>query len=146
MFDTIDRYAAFITDFEACKLPRARWTHPAHLAVGFWYLWHHPPAEALQLARERISLHNEGIGTANTDTGGYHETITRAYLHGIADHRARHPATPPLESLVLMTSSPLASSEWLLKYDSRDRLFSVPARRGWVEPDLQALPGAVRFT
>lgn len=145
MFDTIDRYQAFISEFEACRLPRARWTHAAHLAVGFWYLLQHPPAEALRLARARISLHNEGIGTANTDTGGYHETITRGYLHGIAEHQARHAALPPLESLLLLLSSPLASSDWLLKYYSRDRLFSVQARRGWVEPDLQALPGDVRF-
>ena len=145
MFDTIERYEAFIRDFEASKLPRARWTHPAHLAVGFWYLWQHPPAEALRLARQNIRLHNEGVGTANTDSGGYHETITRGYLHGIADHRARHTATPPIESLVLLTSSPMASSEWLLKYYSRDRLFSLPARRGWVEPDLQALPGHFPF-
>lgn len=145
MFDTIDRFEAFIRDFEACKLPRARWTHPAHLAVGFWYLWHHTPAEALRLARENIRAHNEGVGTANTDTGGYHETITRGYLHGIADHHARHRTTPPVESLILLTSSPLGSSEWLLKFYSRDRLFSVAARRGWVEPDLQALPGNFQF-
>jgi hypothetical protein len=145
MFDTIDRYEAFIRDFEACKLPRARWTHPAHLAVGFWYLWHYPPTEALRHTRENIRMHNEGVGTANTDSGGYHETITRGYLHGIADHRSRHAATPPIESLILLTSSPLASSEWLLKYYSRDRLFSVTARRGWVEPDLQPLPGNFPF-
>jgi hypothetical protein len=145
MFDTIDRYEAFIRDFETCKLPRARWTHPAHLAVGFWYLWHHPPAEALRLAREHIRQHNEGVGTANTDSGGYHETITRGYLHGIVDHRARHPQKPPLESLVLLQSSPMADSAWLLKYYSRDRLFSPQARRSWVDPDLQALPGDAQF-
>lgn len=145
MFDTIDRYAAFISEFEACKLPRARWTHHAHLAVGFWYLWHHPPATALRLTRENIWLHNEGVGTANTDTGGYHETITRAYLYGIADHQERHRAHPPLDSLLLLQSSPLGNSDWLLNYYSRDRLFSVQARRGWVEPDLQKLPGSARF-
>lgn len=145
MFDTIDRYAVFIEEFEAGMLPRARWTHAAHLAVGFWYLWHHAPGEALRLARERISLHNEAVGTANTDSGGYHETITRAYLHGIAEHRARHHTRPPLEALLLLQSSSLGSSDWLLNYYSRDRLYSLEARRGWVEPDLQALPGNVAF-
>lgn len=145
MFDTIDRYEAFICEFEACKLPRARWTHAAHLAVGFWYLLHNPPGAALSLARERIKLHNEGVGTANTDNGGYHETITRAYLHGIAEYQSRHPGTPPLESLLLLQSSPLNNSDWLLQYYSRDRLFSVQARRNWVEPDLKPLPGDVDF-
>lgn len=145
MFDTIDRYEAFINDFEACKLPRARWTHLAHLAVGFWYLSHHAPADALKITRERIWLHNEGVGTANTDNGGYHETITRGYLHGIADHLARHTDTPLLDAFMLLQTTPLAHSDWLLKFYSRDRLFSVPARRGWIEPDLQPLPGNVRF-
>lgn len=146
MFDTIDRYEAFISEFEACKLPRARWTHAAHLAVGFWYLLHNPPGEALRLARERIKLHNEGVGTANTDNGGYHETITRGYLHGIAGHRSRHRDTPPIDALVLLLESPLSNSDWLLQYYSRDRLFSVQARHNWVEPDLKPLPGDVSFT
>jgi hypothetical protein len=29
---------------------------------------------------------------------------------------------------------------WLLAYWTRERLFSVDARRGWTEPDLKPLP------
>ena len=31
-------------------------------------------------------------------------------------------------------------SDWLLRYWSRPVLFSVQARRSWVEPDLEPLP------
>jgi hypothetical protein len=36
--------------------------------------------------------------------------------------------------------SPLGEPEWLLAYWSRERLFSMEARREWVEPDLGELP------
>ena len=140
MFDTLDRYEAFIRDFEACKLPRARWTHPAHLAVGFWYLWHHPPAEALRLARERISQHNEGVGTANTDSGGYHETITLASLRAARAWLKARPHEALHVSLKELLASDYGRSDWLLAYWSKPLLFSVEARRSWVEPNLRALP------
>jgi hypothetical protein len=145
MFDTIDRLEAFIDDFEACKMPRVRWTHHAHLVVGFWYLLHHTPPQALSVVRDRIKSSNEAMGTANTDMGGYHETITRAYMGAIAEHLARYPRHTTMESLMLLLASPLATSEWTAKHYSRDRLFSVQARRQWVEPDLKPLPGDAVF-
>ncbi len=39
----------------------------------------------------------------------------------------------------LMASS-FGRSDWLLAYWTRPVLFSVAARRGWVEPDLKPLP------
>ena len=130
---------AFIRDFEARRLPKARWTHQAHLLAGFWYLSKHPPHGALDILRERIRAHNESVGTANTDNGGYHETITRLYLDGIGAHRARHSSASFENSLLLLLSGPLADRNWPLNYYSRERLFSVTARRKWVKPDLQVL-------
>src|SRR4249919_698199 len=86
--------AAFIREFEACTLPKPRWTHQAHLLVGLWYLSTHAPGEALNLVRERIRAYNLAVGTANTDHSGYHETLTRLYLNGIAAHLARHGTAP----------------------------------------------------
>ena len=127
--------AAFIRDFEARRLPKSRWTHQAHLLVGLWYLSRHEPAEALAIVRERIRAHNESVGTANTDDSGYHETITRLYLDAIAAHRARHAGASFEESLRQLLAGPLADSGWPLKYYTRERLFSVAARRQWLEPD-----------
>ena len=36
---------------------------------------------------------------------------------------------------------PEGQRDWPLGYYSRDRLFSVEARLGWVAPDLAELPG-----
>lgn len=129
--------AAFIAEFESRRLPKPRWTHQAHLLAGFWYLSRHSPGQALAIMRERIRAHNESVGTANTDSSGYHETITRLYLDGIAAHMARNGDAGFEESLRLLLRGPLADSGWPLRYYSRARLFSVAARREWLEPDLQ---------
>ena len=133
---TSEDIEAFIRDFEACRLPKERWTHHGHLLAGLWYLWHHPPEEALDVVRRRIRAHNESVGTANTDTGGYHETLTALFLRGIARHKATHRDATLPEALASLLQSPLASSQWPLTFYSKERLFSVAARRAWVDPDI----------
>jgi hypothetical protein len=136
MFDTPAQVEAFVREFESGTLPKARWSHHAHLVVGLWYLAEHTPEEALAVVRQRIRAYNEAQGTPNTDTSGYHETLTRLYMRGIAAHHAAHAGEPLPSSLALLLSSPLAAREWPLSLYSRERLFSVEARHGWVEPDL----------
>jgi hypothetical protein len=139
MLNTDEEVASFIRDFEACRLPKARWTHQAHLTAGFWYLHKHEPDAALDIIRERIQRHNESVGTANTDNSGYHETITWLYMRAIALHISRHKTLPFADSLAALLASPLGDSKWPLKHYSHERLFSVAARRHLVEPDLQPL-------
>jgi hypothetical protein len=125
MFSTVAAVASFVHDFESCRLSKAQWTHQAHLVVGFWYLSRHEMPEALDLVRRRIRRHNETVGTPNTDSSGYHA------------HIARHEEMPFERSLAALLASPLASSDWPLRYYTPQRLFSTEARRTWVEPDLQ---------
>jgi len=136
MFDTPAHIEAFVREFEAGTLPKARWSHHAHLVVGLWYLTQHAPDEALAMVRQRIRAYNEAQGTPNTDSSGYHETLTRLYMRGIAAHLAAHAGQPLPTSLALLLGSPLAEKAWPLSLYSRERLFSVAARHGWVEPDL----------
>ena len=133
---TVEDIEAFIRDFEAGALPKSRWTHQAHLLVGLWYLSNHSPDDALLLVRKFIRAHNDAVGTANTDSSGYHETLTRFYLNGIAAHMALHSGKSLADSLALLLKTPLANKTWPLDYYSRERLLSVVARRQWVAPDL----------
>ncbi len=139
MFDTVAEVESFMEDFEACRLPKQRWTHLAHLVAGFWYLSRHDMAQALDTVRRRIRSHNESVGTANTDSSGYHETITRLYMTAIAAHIVVHKALPFERSLSILLTSPLAVSDWPLTYYTRERLFSTHARHNWVEPDVRTL-------
>jgi hypothetical protein len=127
---------SFIREFEGGSLPKVRWTHHAHLVVGLWYLTHHSPDDALFIIRQRIRAYNEAVGTANTDSNGYHETLTRLFLRGIAAHISDYSNESLPDSLALLLQSPLAHKDWPLAFYSRERLFSVAARHDWLEPDF----------
>ena len=129
-----DRLAAA---FVACTLPKADWTHEAHLRVGLWHRLRMPAEAALEALRERISRYNVATGGVNTDTDGYHETITRLYVILIDRWLAREDATGPVDELAERMVAALGDRELPLRHYSRERLFSTAARRGWVAPDLR---------
>jgi hypothetical protein len=121
-------------------LPKPLWTHAAHFASALWLL---STREAAVVALELpgiIRSFNEATGTPNTDTTGYHETITQASLRAAAFHLKSNPALPLFESVNALMASPLGKSDWLFVYWSRPRLFSTEARRTWLAPDLHPLP------
>ena len=126
----------FIGEFESGVLPKSRWTHEAHLTAGLWYVWTLGFDAALPVVRRRISAYNEAVGTANTDVGGYHETLTRFYLTRIAQLKAASPAASFAQLLQATLRSRRLGREAPLQHYSRERLFSVAARRQWLEPDL----------
>ncbi len=77
----------------------------------------------------------------NSDTEGYHETITRAYLRGIRLFLEEADPKEPLHELVnQLLLSPMGRRDWPLRFWSKDRLMSSEARRHYVEPDLAAMP------
>lgn len=123
----------------ARSLPKREWTHCGHFAAALWLLRHHP--ERVPEMPALICAYNAASGTPNTDSGGYHETITLASLRAGAALLAAHPAELPLHELIdSLMESALGRSDWPLAYWSRERLFSVAARRAWLEPDLHPLP------
>jgi hypothetical protein len=125
------------------SLPKPEWTHAAHVAVSLWLIRHRPAIDLDQQLPGLIRSFNEATGTPNTDSGGYHDTITRASLAAVRARLAATPSLPLHEILEGILSSPLGNSEWLLEYWSREKLFSVTARRSWLAPDLKALPYAL---
>jgi hypothetical protein len=121
------------------SLPKSEWTHAAHFAAAFWLL-REPDMNAMRDMPGLIRAYNEATGVPNTDTSGYHETITIASLRAAAawlDARRHVPAHVALEELL---ASNFGRSDWPLAYWSRSLLFSAAARRTWIEPDLYPLP------
>jgi hypothetical protein len=128
-----------VVRFHARTLLKSEWTHRAHLAVGTWHVHQIGPDDALLRLRVGIRLLNDAHGTPNTDSNGYQETITRAYVQLIAGFVAGHAGTAPADCVQAILASPLASNDALLAYYSKDLLMSVEARRNWVEPDRRGL-------
>jgi hypothetical protein len=125
--------------FRACDLPRAEWTHAAHLSVGLWHVSRYGAEAALPRLRTGIRQLNESNGVMNSPSGGYHETITSAYAQLLAAFAERHADMTVPERVAHLLAGPLADRRVLLKFYSRPRLESADARLGWMEPDLALL-------
>ena len=125
----------------ARKLPRPEWTHEAHLAATTYLLLRRPDIPLDEALPGIIRSYNESVGGVNSDSEGYHETITRVFLHGIRLFLSEADTSEPLHQLVNeLLLSPMGRRDWPLRFYSPGLLFSVEARRHFVEPDLAALP------
>jgi hypothetical protein len=125
------------------SLPKAEWTHAAHFAVTLWLIRHRPEMDLDSHLPGLIRAFNEASGTPNTDNGGYHETISRASLAAARDWLTASDGVALDVVLDGLLASKLGQSDWLLTYWSRERLFCLAARRGWLAPDLKPFPHAV---
>ncbi len=138
---TDDEIDALAQGFCACTLSKQRWTHGAHFATALWLIRTRPDVQPERDMPDMIRRYNESVGGVNSDSSGYHETITQASLHmarslltGLPDD-----VTPAVAYAALM-ASPLGDKDWLFTYWSRNVLMASPARLAWVEPDLTPLP------
>lgn len=123
----------------ARTLPKAEWTHEAHLRAGLWHVHHHGPFVALDLLRERIAAYNESVGTRNTDTSGYHETLTRFYVVVIDRFLSTADRSLDTDALAAQLIAAYGDRRLPLHHYSEQRLFSTVARRAWIEPDLRPI-------
>ena len=125
----------------ACSLPREEWTHDAHLAATAYLLLRRPDVDVQTQLPDLIRRYNESVGGVNSDSEGYHETITRVFLHGVRLFLDESGSREPLHRIVnQLLRSPMGRRDWPLRFYSPARLFSVEARRAFVEPDLKPLP------
>ncbi len=125
----------------ACTLPKAGWTHEAHLSTCLWLLVERPDIDVDAQIGDLIRRYNVSAGGVNDDHHGYHETITRAFVAGVRRYLARTGATDLLAAANGLLSAPEGQRDWPLRFYSRALLFSVAARRDFVAPDLGPLDG-----
>jgi hypothetical protein len=125
----------------ARTLSREEWTHEAHLAATTYLSLKHPEIDLNAELPGLIRRFNESVGGVNSDSEGYHETITRVFLRGVRLFLSEADRSEPLHDLVNeLLLSPMGKRDWPMRFYSRQLLFSVEARRRFVEPDLRALP------
>lgn len=132
----VQELAELVRLFTTGELPKARWTHHAHLAVGLWHVDRYGPDDALARLRGGITRLNERHGTINSASSGYHETVTRAYVKLLDEFNRGFDASVPLaQRCERLLGGPLADPKLLLRFYTAERLMSVRARAEWVEPD-----------
>ncbi|HEY0413758.1 MAG TPA: hypothetical protein VGD66_11500 [Allosphingosinicella sp.] len=124
----------------ARTLPREEWTHEAHLATTCWLIVERPDIHPERDLPHLIRRYNESVGGVNSDTEGYHETITQCFIGAVRRALARSEGRGLAERVSVLLLAEEGRRDWPLRFYSREVLFSVEARRGWVEPDVAALP------
>lgn len=130
----------------ARTLPREEWTHEAHLAASLWIARERPDINPVADMAAIISSYNEAVGGVNDDSQGYHDSITRIYVEAVRVHLARRDRSEPLMQAVnALLTSPLGRRDLPLRFYSAERLFSVEARRKFIDPDRLPLSAMVEI-
>ena len=131
--------ADLLTAFEDCSLPIEQWTHRAHIRVAYLFASTHDFASAVDRMREKIKAYNKTIDTPEAIDRGYHETITVAFMTLVF---AANVQTGPHESSneFCEVHPELLTKQALLSYYSRERILTMKAKAGFIEPDLCPLP------
>jgi hypothetical protein len=136
-----EAFDLFLRGFEDGTLPKAEWTHGAHVAAAACYLFASNVEAVLPLMRKRISAYNVAVGGANTATSGYHETLTHFWLLIVARFLRDHQPASRFDA-VRQTVETFGNERTLhTRYYSGDVVKDSAARREWREPDLLPLPG-----
>lgn len=123
----------------ARTLPRAEWTHEAHLAACACLILEYPDFVASRDLPGTIAAYNVAVGGVNDDTQGYHETITQFSIAAVQAHLATDGGGTLAGLVNRLLASERGRRDYPLRFWSRDLLFSRVARRGWVDPDLRPI-------
>lgn len=139
---TQDRLDALLEAFLDLSLPSEQWTHQAHLLVGAMLARRTPEAELLPFLRRAISAYNLASGAQNTETAGYHESITAFYAAVLAAFARATVDLPMTEAARRLLASHLADRQIVTRaYDPatlktvRGRLALAPWDRGDFNPE-----------
>jgi len=122
--------------FLACTLPKPEWTHEAHIATTSWIILERPDIHPERDLPDLIRRYNESVGGVNSETEGYHETITQVFVRTLRGSLAKTEGQGLCARVNAVLLAPEGRRDWPLRFYSRELLFSKEARLGWVEPDL----------
>jgi hypothetical protein len=134
---------AFIAAFESGTLPKARWTHAAHILTGACYVHSLGEAAAIARMRDRVSAYNIAVGGQNTPTSGYHETVTVFWIKllaiGVSNFKILNPMLSRAELVTLVTREFAGYGNIYREFYDFDILTSEEARSIWIQPNIRPL-------
>lgn len=136
---TLSEIEILVEKFENKSLPKDDWTHDAHLTVGAWYVLNYPIEKAIEMIRNNIKSYNESIGGKNTETSGYHETITLFYMFEMDTFFNFKTFDNLQTAFQLFYNCEITIKEYPFRFYSSTLLSSKNARMNWIEPDLKLL-------
>ncbi|MEM6321319.1 MAG: hypothetical protein AAF960_26915 [Bacteroidota bacterium] len=129
---TQDELDFIVQRFNNKTLPKSDWTHHAHLIVALWHNLNYPFPRAVELVRNKIKAYNIYVGTQNTDTAGYHETLTVLWMALSKNYIFEHSKLSFQELVNQFLCSEVSQKEVVFQYYSKEVLLSTKARKEWV--------------
>jgi hypothetical protein len=128
--------------FESLTLPFSDWTHRAHVRAAFIFLQKLPFERALERMRAGIKAYNARHAVPETETSGYNETTTCAFVHLVAATRQAYAGThPAADSESFCETHPQLMTRHALRlFYSPQRRMDPRAKTRFLEPDLAPLP------
>jgi hypothetical protein len=132
------RLAEFFATWEAGKLPKSEWTHAAHVAMAAWHAYEYGVDATFARMKAGIIRHNESVGTANTETSGYHETLTRFWAGEICAVIGAGNYGSRFEAVRAAVRKFAEERDRFRRFYSFDVVGDRRARREWIPPDRSA--------
>jgi hypothetical protein len=129
----------FLSAFEECRLPKERWTHAAHILTGACYVHVLGQAAAIDRMRVCVKRYNVAVGGKNTETSGYHETITIAWIKLLDRLRRESGAIGRADFARVAVERFEGDRQIFERFYAFDLVQSAEARRRWVPPTLSPL-------
>jgi hypothetical protein len=134
--DSLDQ---FLHAFFHHTLPKPQWTHAAHVTLAACLLHKADVPSVLPVVRNAICSYNLSVGTQNTDTSGYHETLTVFWLRVVNQSLRQSPSASRLEAVRNVVAAYGTERALHRLYYSTDIVTCAAARGAWLEPDLKPL-------
>ena len=143
---SIEQAETLVQKFENGTLLKSEWTHEAHLIVGLKMLLTYGE-QAFPEMKKRIIHFNESVGTINSETSGYHETLTIFWLWAIKQFcEEKGIAQFDVDAIdELLFYEPLSRRKLVEDYYSEAILLLPEARRRFIRPDEQPMSGVNYF-
>ncbi len=138
MFSDDDTVTRIGQGLIAATLPKPEWTHAAHVAAAVYLCTARPDLHPERDMPGIIRRYNVATGGVNSDTAGYHHSITLASIAAV--RAGLQPGLGLAAQVNALLAGMMGDKHWPQRFWTRETLFSVAARRGWVAPDKAPLP------
>ena len=133
----LEQATRLVRQFEDCTLPKEEWTNTAHFVMALWYCIQLSLPRAVEKIRHGIRTYNVSVGGQNTDSSGYHETITLFYIMRVADYLVTTGVSELTEeTLAAFLQQPFLEKHYILNFYEKNDLMSPAARAKWMPASM----------
>ena len=130
----------FMNRFFDHSLPKAEWNHAGHVAMAAYLLYDSNVDTALPKVRKAIRAYIEATGGRNTESNGYHETLTVFWMTVVSAKLRELQAVSRLQAVRGVVGAYGEARRLHTLYYSHDlHAADAVARLQWVEPDLRQI-------